>query len=124
MHSVYTMLSLLPARTGHEGTGGSVGLGGILTIVGLWMVFKKAGKPGWAAIIPIYNILVALELIGRPWWWLIVLIIPVANIFAIFLLSFELAKRFGHSQLFGVGLVLLAPIFYLILGFDSSTYKA
>jgi len=39
-----------------------------------WKFFVKAGKPGWASIIPIYNILVELEIVGRPWYWLLLML--------------------------------------------------
>jgi hypothetical protein len=102
----------------------SVSIGGILAVIGMWKVFAKAGKPGWAAIIPIYNIYTVLLLIGKPWYWLLFMLIPLVNLVFLFIISFELAEHFGKSKLFGVGLVLLAPIFYLILGFDESKYRA
>lgn len=87
-----------------------------------WKIFEKAGKPGWAAIIPIYNILVQLEIIGRPWWWLLLLFVPVANVVIGIMLLFDLAKVFGKGTGFGFGLLFLAPIFIPILAFGSATY--
>ena len=48
----------------------------VLTIAGLWGIFKKAGRPGWLSIIPVYNIVVLLQVVGKPWWWLLLFLIP------------------------------------------------
>jgi hypothetical protein len=77
----------------------------ILIVMGLWKVFTKAGKPGWAAIIPIYNVIVILEICGRPVWWvLLILFIPCVNIFLMLIVMFDLAKSFGKDAGFGLGL--------------------
>ena len=88
-----------------------------------WRIFTKAGKPGWAAIIPIYNTLVTLEILGRPWWWLLLLLVPVANVVIGIIMLFDLAKVFGKGTGFGFGLLFLAPIFIPILAFGSATYQ-
>ena len=88
----------------------------------LWKIFAKANKPGWAAIIPFYNILVELEIIGRPWYWLLLMFIPVVDIVLGIIILFRLAKVFGHSTGFGFGLLFLSFIFIPILAFDSSQY--
>ncbi len=96
----------------------------ILIIAGLWRVYTKAGKPGWAAIIPIYNIYVLLQIIGRPGWWLILFFIPFVNFFAALIVSIDLAKSFDKSAAWGVILLfLLSAIGYLILGFGDARYK-
>jgi hypothetical protein len=95
----------------------------ILMIVATWKIFTKAGKPGWAAIIPIYNIIVLLEIVGKPLWWVILCLIPYVNIVIVIIVNLELAKKFGQSKGFAVGLILLAPIFYPILAFGGATYK-
>lgn len=94
----------------------------IFLIAAYWKVFEKAGKPGWAAIIPIYNVIVLLEIIGKPVWWLILMLIPIVNvIFAIWATNL-LSKSFGKDEGFTVGLVLLPFIFYPILGFGDAQY--
>lgn len=93
---------------------------GIFSIVCNWKVFKKAGKNGWEAIIPIYNIVVLLEITNLPMWYIALLFIPVGNVIAMFLIYIELAKKFGQSAGFGVGLVLLNPIFMAILAFGKN----
>ena len=83
-----------------------------LIVVGLWKIFEKAGKPGWAAIIPIYNIIVLLEIIGKPLWWLILFIIPLVNIvFAIWATNL-LSKSFGKETGFTIGLIFLPFVSY------------
>ena len=96
----------------------------VLLIAGMWKVFQKAGKPGWAAIIPIYNIIVLLEITGKPLWWIILYFIPFVNFVAVILVSIELAKRFGKTVGFGIGVALLPFIFYPILGFGDAAYGA
>ena len=91
----------------------------IFTIVCNWKVFKKAGKNGWEALIPIYNIIVLVEITKLPMWYLIFFFIPVGNIVVSFLIYLELAKKFGQSSAFGIGLVFLNPIFMAILAFNK-----
>ncbi|MBP9675125.1 MAG: hypothetical protein KBD67_00140 [Anaerolineaceae bacterium] len=92
------------------------------SIVCLWRVYVKAGKPGWAAIVPIYNIIVELQIIGRPVWWLVLLLIPLVNIVIGIIIIFDLAKAFGKSTGFGFGLLFLSPIFMAILAFGDAKY--
>lgn len=92
-------------------------------IAGVWKVFTKAGKPGWACLIPIYNIVVMLQIVGRPLWWLILLIIPIVGIVVAFIVSIDMAKSFGKGTGFGIGLALLGFIFYPMLGFGDAKYQ-
>ncbi len=90
-------------------TSGNMSTGGIVTtafvwfmvvafyILVCWKLFLKAGKPGWASIIPIYNVIVILEICGKPIWWLILCFIPIVNFVIGFKVSIELAKRFGKG---------------------------
>jgi hypothetical protein len=96
---------------------------GIIMIAALWKVFTKAGKPGWAAIVPIYNIIVMLQIAGKPGWWIILFLIPVANLVVSILVAIGIANAFGKSGGFAAGLILLGFIFYPILGFGSSQYQ-
>ena len=88
-----------------------------------WKIFEKAGKPGWAAIIPIYNVIVLLEIVGRPLWWIILLFIPIVNVIVGFILALDLSRSFGHDLAFALGLFFLGFIFYPILAFGSDTYR-
>jgi hypothetical protein len=92
------------------------------TIIGMWKIFVKAGKPGWAAIIPIYNFVVLLEIIGRPIWWVILALIPCVGLVVQIIIYLDLAKSFGKGSGFGIGLVLLPFIFFPILGFGDARY--
>jgi hypothetical protein len=95
---------------------------GVVTIAALWKVFTNAGQPGWASKVPIYNLIVLLNIVGKPLWWIILLMIPLVNIYAIFSIAISLAKSFEKSTGFGIGLVLPSVIFYPILGFGSARY--
>ncbi len=88
----------------------------------LWRIFVKAGKPGWAAIVPIYNVLIELEIVGRPWWWLLLLMVPVVNVVIGIMVLLDLAKVFGKSSGFGIGLIFLPFIFIPILAFGDAKY--
>ena len=95
----------------------------IAVIAGWWMMFTKAGEAGWKSIIPIWNYLVILKIVGRDWWWILLLLIPIVNIIIVIIVSIDLAKSFGRGTGFGIGLFFLAPIFAMILGFGTDTYK-
>lgn len=88
-----------------------------------WRIFEKADQPGWASIIPIYNIVVMLRIVGRPMWWLILFLVPVVNIIPLIIIPIDLAKSFGKGTGFGIGLMLLGVIFGPILAFGSATYE-
>jgi hypothetical protein len=87
-----------------------------------WRIFSKAGQPGWAVIIPIYSTLVFLKIIGRPWWWLLLFLIPLVNIIFLIIAVNDLSKAFGHGIGYTLGLLFLSPIFIPILGFGGSQY--
>jgi hypothetical protein len=94
----------------------------VFMIASLWVVFTKAGQPGWAAIIPIYNTIVLLRIVGRPWWWLLLMFIPLVNIVVAIVVYIDLAKSFGKGVGFALGLVFLSFIFFPILAFGSARY--
>lgn len=119
-----------------EGSGGGAGsaIGGLIVLVielgifaimiaGMWKIFTKAGQPGWAAIVPIYNIYVLTQIVGRPILWLILALLPCVNIVAMWFITQDLAKSFGKSSGFGIGLFLLGPIFFPMLGFSDAQYS-
>jgi hypothetical protein len=97
---------------------------GVLVLISTWKIFTKAGKPGWAILVPFYNVLVLLEIIGKPWWWLIlIMFVPFANfVFGIWALNL-LVKSFGKDEGFTVGIIFLFPIFIPILGLGDAEYK-
>ena len=91
----------------------------ILMIVSLWKIFKKAGKPGWASIIPIYNIYIMCEIAEKEWWYVLLSFVPFANIYAMVVLYNGMAKRFGKSGGFVAGMILLPVIFFPMLAFGK-----
>jgi len=95
----------------------------VVVLAAFWQVFTKAGEPGWAILIPIYNLIVLLKIVGRPWWWLILFLIPIVNFIIGILVNIDLAKSFGKGIGFAIGLILLPPIFILILGFGDARYQ-
>lgn len=103
----------------------------IAGIVAMWRVYSKAGKPGWAAIVPVYNSWVLAEIAGKPGWWGLlpfVAFVPIigwiAAIVVTIIIAVGVARNFGKSDAFGVvGLFIFSFIGYMILGFGSATYK-
>jgi len=96
----------------------------VIFVIGFWPTLVKAGRPGWGAIIPIYNLYLMLKIAGRPGWWLILYIIPIVNIIIAIIVALDLARAFGKSTLFGViGLWLFQPIGLLIVGFGEARYQ-
>ena len=91
----------------------------ILMIVSLWKIFKKAGKPGWASIVPIYNIYIMCEIAEKEWWYVLLSCVPFANIYAMIVLYNGMAKRFGKSGGFVAGMILLPVIFFPMLAFGK-----
>jgi hypothetical protein len=117
-----------------EYSGGGGGVGGIivgivylamavLLIASYWKIFAKAGQPGWAAIVPIYNTLVLLKIVDKPAWWLILFFIPFVNAIILIIVCIELAKKFGQGAGFGIGLAFLTIIFAPMLAFGSAQYQ-
>jgi hypothetical protein len=103
--------------------------GYVVVLIGMWKVFAKAGQPGWAVLIPFYNIIVLLRVAGLPWYWVFAVflpIIPILGVLAYMVLAVmclhRISTRFGQGVGFTIGLTLLSPIFFLILGFGSSKY--
>jgi len=94
----------------------------VVLIAAYWRIFAKAGRPGWASLIPIYNIVTLLHITGRSGWWFLGMCVPLLNIFVLIRLVFELARAFGRGIGFGFGLLLLSPIFIPVLGFGASQY--
>ncbi len=95
----------------------------VVIVAGLWKTFDKAGQPGWAAIIPIFNIYVMCKVAGRPGWWVILFFIPIVSLVISIIVALDIAKSFGKGIGFALGLIFLAPIFYCILGFGSAQYQ-
>jgi len=95
----------------------------ILEIAGWWLLFAKAERPGWGAIIPFYNVYLMCRIAGRPGWWLVLFLIPFVNIVIAIIVAIDIAKAFGKDALYGVGLAILGFIFAPMLGFGDATYS-
>ncbi|MDE7245937.1 MAG: hypothetical protein K2O18_18450 [Oscillospiraceae bacterium] len=95
----------------------------IIVAAAQWQYFKKMGHEGWEGIIPIYSTYVIFQELYGNGWRMLLLLIPLFNIFVIFKLNIDLAHAFNLNTGFGIGLTLLAPIFSCILGFGSSIYR-
>ena len=95
----------------------------IIMIVSLWKIFTKAGKPGWAAIVPIYNLIVWLEIVGKPVWWIILLLIPFVNVVIAIMLTHQLSLAFGQGIGMTLLMIFLPFIGYPMLAFGSATYQ-
>ena len=94
----------------------------VFYIAAMWKVFTKAGQPGWAAIIPIYNGIVMIQIAGKPIWWILLYLIPVVNIVIAFIVIHNISKNFGHDVGFTLGLIFLGFIFFPILAWGESQY--
>ena len=94
----------------------------VFLIAALWLVFAKADRPGWAAIIPFYNYYTLLKVVGRPGWWLILYLIPIVDIVVYIIVAIDLAKSFAKGAAFAAGLIFLPFIFIPILGFGPAPY--
>jgi len=95
----------------------------IFEVVAQWKVFEKAGQPGWAALIPVYNLYIFLKIAGKPGWWVLLFFIPLVNFVILIIVMLQVATAFGKGAGFGMGLALLAWLFIPILAFGDATYQ-
>lgn len=94
-----------------------------IAVIPYWVIFTKAGMPGWPALIPIYSTFVLLKVVGRPGWWLLLFLVPFLNLVIYIILMNDLSKSFGHGVGFTLGLVFLSLIFFYVLAFGGSIYR-
>lgn len=95
----------------------------VFMVATMWKIFTKAGEPGWACLVPIYNACVMFKIAGKPMWWILLCLIPIVNIIIAILAAIGLANKFGKGGGFAVGLILLPIIFYPILAFGDAEYQ-
>lgn len=95
-----------------------------LMIISMWKIFEKAGQPGWAAIVPIYNYIIMAKIAEKPEWWGALCLIPYASIVFIIWIWNRMVKRFGKDEGFTVGVILLPFVFVPILAFSDAKYKS
>lgn len=94
----------------------------VVVIASFWIVFTKASQPGWASIVPIYNIIILLKIANKPLWWILLWIIPVVNFVVSILVAIAVAKNFGKTASFGIGLAILPFICFPILAWGDAQY--
>ena len=94
-----------------------------LLVISFWKIFEKAGKPGWAAIVPIYNMVVWCEIVKKPGWWALLMLIPYIGIIWQVWATNLLVKKFGKDEGFTVGCVFLPFVFYPILAFGNAKFQ-
>jgi len=96
---------------------------GVLAIIGMWKTFQKAGKPGWAAIVPVYNGMILAEIAGKPSWWGLGFLISPLSLVVSIIFGIDIAKRFHRTETFGVvALGLFSFVGYLMIGFGKDVY--
>lgn len=93
-----------------------------LLVLASWRLFRKAGRRGRLAFIPIYNLLVYLDIVQRPRFWIVLLCVPFLNIFIAYILALDLAHAYGKKPGFGVCIFFFAPLFLCVLAFGTSKY--
>ncbi|MCC7301934.1 MAG: signal peptidase I [Bacteroidia bacterium] len=95
----------------------------VLMIASWWKIFTKAGQPGWAILVPIYNIIVMLRVAQKPWWWIfLILLVPIVNYVFLIMMIHGISKNFGHGAGMTVGIIFLGIIFIPVLAFGDSKY--
>jgi hypothetical protein len=95
----------------------------LILLVGIWKVFVKGGQPGWACIVPIFNLICFIKIAGKEWWWLLLCLIPGVNIVVAIILAVAISRNFGKGGGFAAGLIFLPWIFYPVLGFGAAEYQ-
>lgn len=94
----------------------------VFCVAGMWKAFEKAGEPGIACIVPIWNILVFCKIGGKPAWWVLLFFIPCVSFVVAILLNLAVAKNFGKSEAFGIGLAFIPMVFWPLLGFGDARF--
>jgi hypothetical protein len=114
----------LDAGAARLGTGvfAAVMMASVVLLVGYWRLFTKAGKPGWAILVPIYNMIVIQQIAGKPTWWIVLMFVPFVNIVISIICVFAIARNFGKGTGFGFGLLFLPWIFIPVLAFGDAAY--
>jgi hypothetical protein len=95
----------------------------LVPLIGLWKVFEKAGEPGWAAIVPIYNIYLMVKISGNSPLFVLLLLIPLVNLLVGIKVMIDLADKFGKGVGYALGMMFLPFVFFPMLGFGSARYR-
>lgn len=131
MQNLFAFMLFQEFSEGEQAAAGAAGIGFmivvfalvVLMIAAMWKIFVKAGEPGWAAIVPIYNLYVILKIAGKPGWWLLLFLIPVVNLVVAIMTYISFAQAFGKGVGFALGLLFLGVIFFPILAWGDSRYS-
>lgn len=124
MNEIQATLAFAPTSHGADNSWASIICLAIAIIglIGLAQTFAKAGKPRWGVLVPIYNVILLLQIAQRPIWWFLLLLMPGVNMVVAIVLSLDIARVFGKGPVFGCGLAFLGFVFYPILGFGDAVY--
>jgi hypothetical protein len=95
----------------------------VLIVAAMWKVFEKAGQPGWAALVPIYNLVILCQIAGKPGWWVLLMLIPLVNVVIAAIVAYGLARNFGYAMGMTLLLVFLPFIGYPLLAFGDCEYE-
>jgi len=95
----------------------------IIPIISYWKIFEKAGEPGWHILIPIYNLVVFMKIVNKPWYWALLCLIPYFGIIWLIWSINLMVKKFGKTSSFTLGIIFLAPLFLPILAFGNSEFQ-
>ena len=94
----------------------------LVILAATWKLYQKAGQPGWAAIIPIYDTYIMFKLAWGSGWMFLLLFIPIVDVVVYLMLLWKLAKAFGKGVGMFLMLLLIHPVGLMILGFGSAAY--
>ena len=95
----------------------------IFLIAAMWKMFAKAGQPGWACLVPIYNLYVLTQIAKKPGWWVLLCLIPIVNYVILIMIYHGVSVSFGKGVGFTVGMIFLPFVFIPILGFGDAQYQ-
>ena len=85
----------------------------VIHFLGTWKLYVKAGRKAWEAAVPIYNAVVLMKIINRPWWWVILLFIPIINLLMFPVVWVETIRSFGRNSIWESWVVVLTLGFYI-----------
>ena len=95
----------------------------VLTLAAMWATYDKAGQPGFACLVPIYNVVALMEIVGRPASHALLFLVPIVNLGFWFLVMLDLAGKFNKGPAFGLGLAVLPFVFFPVLGFSHAQHE-
>lgn len=85
----------------------------VIHFLGTWKLYVKAGRKAWEAAIPVYNGIILMKIIKRPWWWVLLLFVPIINLLMFPVVWVETIRSFGKHSLLDTWLVILTLGFYI-----------